>query len=171
MEIILDYLMKGSLTIIGIIVGYFIANNKYVFQKTYDQKLAWLVDLYGQIVNLEFMIKEYAHFKGADMQKDSIGERMQSLNKIKEEFQKFQHKFWEVEIILDDNSVKEIEKFLKKYIEIISKLTVSNINLQLGDFKSSFNDWDHGFKLISSDLAGVKNELKKDFKKTLTHEV
>lgn len=169
MDVAIDYLMKGLLAIIGVIAGYFIANNKYVFQKTYDRKLMCLTDLYGQVVNLEFMLKEYVHFIGADMKKEAINKRIQSLNKIKNDFQKFQHKFWEVEIALDDNSINGIQTFLKKYIEITSKLTVSNINWQLGDFKRSFDDWNNSFELISSDLVEIKNELKKDFRKTITN--
>lgn len=164
---IIDFLMKGSISIIGVIVGYFIAKNKYIFQKAYDQKLILITKLYTQIVRLEFELKKYIHFIGADMTEKSIDEKIKSLNKIKDDFQQFQHKFWEVEIILDDSSINEINNFLKKYIEIISKLSRSNIEQQLHEQSQAFNSWDESFKLASSDLVEIKNKLKKEFKKTL----
>jgi len=89
------------------------------------------------------------------------------LNKIKTDFQQFQHKFWETEIILDESTIKNIEAFLSKYIEITSKLSAANISQQLGDLIQSFTEWDKSFKLVFSDLLQVKNELKKEFRKTL----
>lgn len=107
------------------------------------------------------------HFVGAETSQESIDKKRESLNKIKTNFQQFQHRFWEVEIILDEDTIKQIESFLSKYIEIISKLSVSNISQQLGDLNQSFDGWDKSFKLVSSDLAQIKNELKKEFRKTL----
>lgn len=167
LSIIVDFLMKGSISIMGVIVGYFIAKNKYIFQKIYDHKLILITDLYTQIVRLEFELKKYVHFIGADMTKESINEKIKSLNKIKDDFQKFQHKFWEVEIILDDSSINEINKFLKKYIEITSRLSKSNIEQQLCAYDASYDSWDDSFKLVSSDLVEIKNKLKNEFKKTL----
>ena|SRR3989344_3390189 len=164
---IIDFLMKGSISIIGVIVGYLIAKNKYIFQKTYDQKLILITDLYTQIVRLEFELKKYVHFIGADMTQESIDEKIKSLNKVKTDFQQFQHKFWEVEIILDDSSIDEIKKFLEKYIEITSKLSRSNIEQQLRAYDKAFNSWDESFKLASFDLVEIKNKLKKEFRKTL----
>ena len=68
-SLIIDFLMKGSISIIGVVVGYLIAKNKYIFQKTYDQKMILITDLYKQIVSLEFELKKYMHFIGADMKK------------------------------------------------------------------------------------------------------
>ncbi len=164
---IIDFLMKGSISLIGVVVGYFIAKNKYIFQKTYDQKLTLITDLYAQIVRLEFELKKYVHFIGADMTQESIDEKRESLNKIKADFQKFQHKFWEVEIILDDSSVDEIKKFLEKYIEITSKLSKSNIEQQLRAHNEAFDSWDESFKLVSSDTVKIKEELKSEFRNTL----
>ena len=69
--------------------------------------------------------------------------------------------------MLDDSSVDLINKFLQKYIEITSKLSTSNISYQLRDGRNGFINWDESFKLISSDLIDIKNELKKDFKQVL----
>ncbi|KKS34560.1 MAG: hypothetical protein UU96_C0002G0002 [Parcubacteria group bacterium GW2011_GWC2_42_13] len=163
----IDFLIKGSMPIVGVIVGYLIANKKYIFQKTYDQKLLCLIDLYKQIVRLEFVLKRYVHFIGAEMTKDSIDNKIETLNEIKKDFQKFQHGFWEMEIVLDDNTTDKIKKFLEKYIEITSKLTVSNINQQLGDLEQSNIKWNESFKLVSSDLIEIKDKIKIEFKKTL----
>lgn len=167
LNIIADYLMKGVISLIGVIIGYFIAQNKYIFQKTYDQKLILITELYTQIVRLEFELKKYIHFIGADMTEKSIDEKIKSLNKIKSDFQQFQHKFWEVEIILDDSSINEINTFLKKYIEITSKLSRSNIEQQLRVHDQAFDSWNESFKLASSDLVEIKNGLRKEFRKIL----
>ena len=167
--IIIDWLMRGSIALIGAIVGYLIAKDKYIFQKTYDQKLILITDLYQQIVRLEFELKKYVHFIGAETGKDSMDKKKESLNKIKADFQRFQHKFWEVEIILDENTIKEIQSFLNKYIEITSKLSVSNMVQQSDHSNQSYvyDTWDKSFELVSSDLAQIKNGLKKEFRKTL----
>ncbi len=164
---IINTIIGGSVAILGLVLGYFIGLKKYAFEKIYEQKLIIIKNLYRQIVDLEFKIKEYVYFIGADTQKESIGKRIKSLNEVKNNFQKFQHEFWREEIILNKSTVILINNFLKKYIEITSKLTVSNIQQQQGDFKQSFDNWDESFKLISSDLVGVKNKLKKEFRKTL----
>jgi len=164
---IIGSLLTGSISIIGVVVGYYIANKKHIFQRTYDQKLIYISDLYKQVVDLEFEIKKYVHFIGAETTQESISKKIESLNEIKENFQKFQHKFWEIEIMLDEGSVNEINKFLKKYIEITSKLTVSTVHQQLGDLNKSFDDWNKSFELVSSDLVEIKNELKKNFRRTI----
>lgn len=166
-ETIITFLVNGVVAIMGMIAGFYLGTKKYIFEKTYDQKLLCTTDLYRQIVRLEFALKEYVHFIGADMTKESISKKIESLNKIKKDFQQFQHKFWEIEIVLDDDTTIQIEKFLKTYIEITSKLSVSNISQQLGDFNQSFDGWDKSFGLVSSELAKIKNEIKKEFKRTL----
>ena len=164
---IIDWLTRGTSSIIGVVVGYFIAKDKYIFQKTYDKKLILVTDLYQQVVRLEFELKKYVHFTGAETNEESIDKKRESLNKLKADFQQFQHRFWEVEIILDDSTIQEIQKFLSKYIEITSKLGLSNRSQQLGDLDKSFDAWDKSFELVSSDLVQVKNDLKKEFRKIL----
>lgn len=41
------------------------------------------------------------------------------------------------------------------------KLSVSNISQQRGDLDQSFDGWDKSFGLVFSDLAQIKNDLKK----------
>ena len=166
-NLIIDYLMKGSISIIGVIIGYFIAKNKYVFQKTYDRKSLLITELYAQIVQLEFELKKYIHFIGADMQADILEEKIKSLNSVRTKFHRFQHKFWEVEIILEDSSIQKINIFLNKYIEIMSKLSRSNREQQSRSSDEAFDSWDESFKLFDSDLLEIKNELKEDFKNNL----
>ncbi len=166
-KLIIDYLMKGSISIAGVIVGYYIAKNKYVFEKTYDRKSILITELYAKIVQLEFELKKYIHFIGADMQADVLEKKIESLNKIKTDFQLFRHKFWEVEIILDESSNEKIKKFLEKYIEITSKLVRSNVEQQLRSHKEAFDSWDESFRLFESDLVEIKKELKKDFRNNL----
>lgn len=168
---IITQIIPGFLSLVGVMIGllgsYFIARKRYSFEKIYEQRLICLKDLYEQIVNLEFLIKKYVHFIGADMEKEMINERIKSLNEVKSSFQKFQHRFWREEIILDKNTIETVNNFLTKYIEITSKLTVSNIQHQQRDFKQSFDNWDKSFELVKSDLSQIKNELKKEFRKTL----
>ena len=168
-SIIIDWLMRGSIAIIGVVVGYFIAKDKYIFQKTYDRKLTLITKLYQQIVRLEFELKKYVHFVGAETNQDAIEKKREALNKIKIDFQQFQHKFWEVEIILDESTIEKIQSFLNTYIGITSKLSVSNMVQQSGHSDQSYvyDAWDQSFELVSSDLTKIKNELKKEFRGTL----
>lgn len=164
-------IITGSFSILAMTIGYYIAARKYIFEKTYDRKLLYIMDFYKQIVNLEFAVKRYVHFIGADLKEESTNKRIEALNQIKSDFQKFQHEYWEVEIILNDDLVEKIEKFLRKYIEITSKLSRSNIEQQLHAYDDSFDSWDESFKLVTSDLVQIKNELKKDFKRTLASKI
>lgn len=160
-------IITGFFSITGLVVGFYFANKKHTFQKIYDQKLILIVDLYKQIIRLEFALKEYVHFVGAEMAEESISKKVEALNKIKMDFQKFQHKFWEVEIILDESTIKLINDFLKKYIEITVKLSSSNRQQQQGNSNYSFDSWNKSFKLISSDLPEIKSKLKEEFRRTL----
>lgn len=153
--------------VIGLVGGYFVSRKKYAFEKIYEQKLLCLKDLYGQIIYLEFALKKYVHITGADMNKETKDERVKELSEVKNSFQKFQHKFWREKIILDEQTIKTIEDFLTKYIEITSKLTVSNIQYQQGDLRQSFDNWDKSFNLVEKDLSEVKNKLEEEFRKTL----
>lgn len=152
---------------IGLLGGYLIARKRYGFEKIYEQRLIYLKDLYEQVVSLEFLLKKYINFIGTEMGKKHIDEKTKSLNEIKDSFQKFQHKFWREEIILDKNTIETINNFLTKYIQITSKLTVSNIQNQQGNYMQSFDNWDKSFELVKSDLLQIKDELKKEFRKTL----
>lgn len=164
---LLNLLSNSIIPLVGVWLGYFVTKNSHIFQRRYDRKSDLLIDLYKEVVRLEFELKKYVHFVGADMKTESIDEKRKSLNNIKDNFQQFQHKFWEVEIILDNSSINEINMFLKKYIEITSKLTVANIQHQQGDHNQSIDNWDKSFELVKSDLSKIKNELKKEFIKTL----
>lgn len=153
--------LTSLIPVITLILGYYIANKKYIFQRTYDQKLLYIGDLYKQVVDLEFEIKKYVHFTGAEMAPESVTKKIEALNEIKANFQKFQHKFWEIEIMLDEDSVEKINKFLSKYIEITSKLSISTVHQQLGDPQKSFDEWDKSFELVSSDLVEIKKRVKR----------
>ena len=107
-------IISGFFAILGIIVGYFIGAKKYAFEKIYEQRLMCIKDLYKRVVVLEFILKKHIHFIGADTTKESISKKIESLNKVKESFQEFQHKFWEEEIILDEITAEQINIFLKK---------------------------------------------------------
>jgi hypothetical protein len=167
MEVIIDSLMKGSIALVGAIVGYVIAKDKYIFQRMYDKKLELITDLYTQVVRLEFELKKYVHFTGAETTRESLPKKRDALNKILVDFQAFQHKFWEVEIVLEEKVVEKINNFLAKYIEITSKLSTANISQQVGDGQYAFSAWDKSFDLVRSDLSRVKDTLKYEFKKTL----
>lgn len=167
METIVNWLMGGSVTVIGIIIGYFITKNEYTFQKRYDRKFVLITDLYQQVVRLEFELNKYLQTIGADLKQDSIDKKILALKEIKESFQEFQHKYWETEIILDENTIRKIQPFLTKYIEITSELSTANISQQLGDLNQSFDRWDKSFKSTSSELVPIKEDLKKEFRKTL----
>jgi len=165
--IIIDSLMKASVFILSAALGYFIAKDKYVFQKTYDRKAVLLTELYVQIVQLEFKLKKYINDGNAGVTKNMTDENTNILDKIKIDFQKFQHKFWETEIILEEDLNKKIQDFLFKYCEITSKLSMSNTQQQRNSHGKAFNSWEDSFKLFDTDLVDIKNHLKKEFRKNL----
>ena len=167
MEITISLLINGSLALLGVVLGHFVTKHTHIFQRSYERKSDLIIDLYKKVVRLEFALKKYVHFTGAETGQDSIERKIEELNDIKRDFQTFQHKFWEVEIILEDSSVEKINKFLQSYISITSKLSVSNISQQLRDHGQSFDSWDKSFQLVSTDLAKIKEELKSEFKRAL----
>ncbi len=167
METTINLLVNGSLTLLGVVLGHFVTKHTHIFQRSYERKSDLIIDLYKEVVRLEFTLKKYVHFTGAETGQDSIERKIEELNGIKRDFQTFQHKFWEVEIILEDSSIEKINKFLQSYILITSKLSVSNISQQLRDHGQSFDDWDKSFQLVSTDLAQIKGELKSEFKRAL----
>ena len=167
MDTTIALLINGSLGLLGVVVGHFVTKHTYIDQRSYERKSDLITDLYKEVVRLEFELKKYLHFIGADLSGESLEEKRKSLSKIKSDFQLFQHKFWEVEIILDDDVIKTIQEFLTKYIQITSKLSVSNLVQQQGDTNYSFEQWDESFKLATSDLVKIKEDLKEEFKRAL----
>lgn len=162
-----NLLINGSLALLGVVLGHFLTKHTYIFQKNYERKSDLVIDLYKEVVRLEFELKKYVHFTGAETGKDSVEKKINELNTIKSNFQSFQHKFWEVEIILEDSTIEKINKFLQTYITITSKLSVSHISQQLGDHRESFDKWDESFKEVSGDLVKIKEDLKKEFRYAL----
>jgi len=158
---LVSLLVNGVLPLVGVWLGYFVTKSSHIFQRSYDRKTDLLIDLYREVVRLEFALKKYVHFTGAETGQDSLDGKIKELNDIKNNFNTFQHKFWEVEIILDDNIVKKINEFREIYISITSKLTVSNIGQQL---YVQNDDWDQSFKLVRTSLAEIKESLKSEFK-------
>lgn len=167
MDDAINLLINGSLALLGVVLGHFVTKYTHIFQRSYERKSDLLIDLYKEVVRLEFALKKYVHFTGAETGEDSIQRKIEELNGIKKDFQSFQHKFWEVEIILEDDSIEKINKFLQSYIAITSKLSVSNISQQLRDHGQQFDNWDESFQLVSTDLAQIKGELKNEFKRAL----
>jgi len=164
MDTTISLLINGSLTLLGVVLGHFVTKYTHIFQRNYKRKSDLIIDFYKEVVRLEFALKKYVHFTGAETGQDSIQRKIDELNNIKNDFQKFQHKFWEVEIILEDSTIEKINKFLQTYIAITSKLSVSQISQQLGDHEQSFNKWDESFKKVSGDLVKIKEDLKKEFR-------
>lgn len=162
-----NLLINGSLALLGVVLGHFVTKYTHIFQKNYERKSDLVIDLYKEVVRLEFELKKYVHFTGAETGKDSVEKKINELNTIKNNFQSFQHKFWEVEIILEDSTIEKINKFLQTYITITSKLSVSHISQQLGDHRESFDKWDESFKEVSGDLVKIKEDLKKEFRYAL----
>ena len=167
MEITISLLINGSLALLGVVLGHFVTKHTHIFQRSYERKSNLIIDLYKEVVRLEFALKKYVHFTGAETGQDSIERKIEELNDIKRDFQTFQHKFWEVEIILEESSIEKINKFLQSYILITSKLSVSNISQQLRDHGQQFDNWDKSFQLVSTDLTKIKEELKNEFKSAL----
>jgi hypothetical protein len=167
METTINLLISGSLTLLGMALGHYVTKRTHIFQKSYERKSDLIIELYRKVVRLELALKKYVHFTGAERGQDSIGKKIQELNNIKKDFHTFQHKFWEVEIILEDSSIEKINKFLQSYGSIISNLSVSNISQQLRDNRNSFDNWDKSFQSVSNDLAKIKEDLKNEFKQEL----
>lgn len=154
----------GGMTI-GLFVGFIFGVRKYVLEKVYDKKSEEIIDLYKCVVNLDVNLRKYIVTIGADGSEDSLGEKKKALNKIQGDFFKFQRKFWEAEIILDDQTIQKVNKFIEVFININSKLFVANVCQQQRD--KWFKGWDDSYKLVSKDLIEIREELKKEFKKTL----
>jgi len=167
METTISLLINGSLALLGVVLGHFVTKHTHIFQRSYERKSNLIIDLYKEVVRLEFALKKYVHFTGAETGQDSIERKIEELNDIKRDIQTFQHKFWEVEIILEESSIEKINKFLQSYILITSKLSVSNISQQLRDHGQQFDNWDKSFQLVSTNLAKIKEELKNEFKSAL----
>jgi len=167
MDTTISLLINGSLTLLGVVLGHFVTKATHIFQRNYERKSDLIVDLYKEVVRLEFALKKYVHITGSKTGQDSMEGKIDELSNIKNDFQKFQHKFWEVEIILEESTVEKINQFLQTYIAITSKLSVSNISQQLRDHGQSFDKWNESFEAVSNDLVKVKEELKKDFKNAL----
>ena len=119
MDATITLLINGSLGLLGVALGHFVTKHTYIFQRSYERKSDLIIDLYKEVVRLEFELKKYLHFIGADLSEESLEEKRKSLSKIKSDFQLFQHKFWEVEITLDDDVIKTIQEFLTKYTQYI----------------------------------------------------
>lgn len=164
METTTNLLINGSFVLLGVVLGHFVTKHTHIFQRSYERKSDLIIDLYKEVVRLEFALKKYVHFTGAETGQDFIERKIEELNNIKKDFQTFQHKFWEVEIILEDGSIEKINKFLKTYISITSKLSASNISQQLRDHEQSFDNWDESFQLVSTNLVQIKEELKNEFR-------
>jgi len=166
-QIPISLLVNGLFSLVGVWLGYFVTKNSHIFQRSYDRKSDLLIDLYKEVVKLEFALKKYVHFTGAETGQESSDKKTKELNNIKNNFNTFQHKFWEVEIILDDNIIGKINKFRDIYIDIISKLTTSNYSKQLQDHSQSFDYWEKSFELVRTSLAEIKESLKSEFKRAL----
>lgn len=164
METTINLLINGFLTLFGVALGHYVTKHTHISQKRYERKSDLIIDLYKEVVRLEFALKKYVHFTGAATGQDSINKKIEELDNIKRDFQTFQHKFWEIEIILEDSSIEKINKFLQSYISITSKLSVSNISQQLRERGQSFDNWDESFQLVSTELVKIKEELKNEFK-------
>ena len=167
MDTTVNLLINGSLALLGVLLGYFVTKYTYVFQRNYERKSDLIIDLYKEVVRLEFELKKYVHFTGAEIGKDSVERKISELNIIKSNFHSFQHKFWAVEIILEEGTIEKINKFLQTYITITSKLSASHISQQLGDHGQSFDKWDESFSVVSGDLIKIKEDLKKEFRHAL----
>lgn len=166
-DMVINLLINGSIALLGVVLGHFVTKNTYIFQKNYERKSGLVIDLYKEVVKLEFELKRYINFIGAEATEDSIERKINELNIIRDNFQSFQHKFWEVEIILEDSTINKINEFLQVYITITSKLSVSHIGQQLGDHKQSFDKWEESFNMVSDDLKKIKVDLRKEFRSAL----
>ena len=164
MDTAISLLINGSLALFGVVLGHFVTKRTHIFQKNYERKSDLIIDLYREVVRLEFELKKYVHFTGAETGEDSVERKINELNTIKSNFQSFQHKFWEVEIILEESTIEKINKFLQTYIAITSKLSMSNRQQQRGYDDQSFDKWDESFNAVSGDLVKIKEDLKKEFR-------
>ena len=167
MDTTINLLINGPLALLGVVLGHFVTKHTHIFQKNYERKSDLVIDLYKEVVKLEFELKKYVHFTGAETGKDSVEKKINELNITKSNFQSFQHKFWEVEIILEDSTIEKINKFLQIYIAITSNLSVSHITQQLGEYRQSFDKWNESFRAVSGDLVKIKEDLKKEFRRAL----
>src|SRR3989344_4008129 len=161
-------IITGLFSIAGTLLGYYLATSRHAFEKVYDRKLDCLAGFYKEVVNLEFILRHYATFTGAEHTPESIDKKRQELVEIENKLHKFQFSFWENEIILDDSTAVAINQFLTKYIEAFSKLLMSARAQKQNQDNTAYEFWDRSYELVFTDLKGIKDELKEDFRKVIT---
>lgn len=162
-----DQVITGLLTIGGTLLGYNLALSRHTFERVYDRKLDCLAKFYKEVVNLEFILRRYVTFTGADHSPESIEKKRSELIEIENKLHKFQFAFWENEIILDDSTAVAVNQFLTKYIEVFSKLLTSARIQKENQNNIAHEYWDKSYDLVFKDLRGIKDALKEDFRKVI----
>src|SRR3990167_475477 len=89
METTINLLVNGSLALLSVVLGHFVTKHTHIFQRSYERKSDLIIDLYKEVVRLEFALKKYVHFTGAETGQDSIERKIEELNDIKRDFQTF----------------------------------------------------------------------------------
>ena len=93
METTINLLINGSLTLFGVALGHYVTKHTHIFQRSYERKSDLIIDPYKEVVRLEFALKKYVHFTGAETGQDSIERKIEELNNIKKTSRLFSTNF------------------------------------------------------------------------------
>lgn len=166
-------LLQGIITILGILIAaylaYYFSQQRYTFEKFLDRKLNIIDEIYGKIISLENELKKYTLSTGAnaEINKELLQKKLEEIGEIENKFNDLRNSFWSKEISLDEDSVFAIQSFIDISMEMYSNLGASKISQDMGDNKTSFEQWYKAFQIMQKKLPEVKEQLKKDFRKQM----
>lgn len=166
-QILLGILTSLPGVFIAAVVAYYFSQRKYTFERLHDKKLNYLEEIYGKIISLEKDLKKYVYTTGSMNSTEILTNRKAELKPIQNKFFELQEYFWKKEILLNNSSIIAIQSFVDTSVEILSKLQVSNISLEIKDFNTSDNQWNDAYKTMKGKLDEAKTELKNDFRKVI----
>lgn len=162
-------LIQSLITLVGILLTafltYYFSQRRYHYKKLFDRKLAYLEEIYGEIVSLENDLRKYIFISGSDMRIEFLAKKQEEISMILTKLFELQKNFWKKEIILDQSSTLVTQSFLDVLIEILSNLKSSIISQQVRDPKTAFKQWDRALQIMQDKLLKTKEQLKKDFRK------
>ena len=159
-------IIGAIIALINILIGYYISNSKHAFKKIYELKLKNVMSLYGCLVKLDDLLNKYVLIDGPIMNKEYKDNKIDSFNDVFKEFNTFRNKYRDMEIIFDEDTNVIINDFINEFVKITAKLAVSNKLQEMEDFNEAVKFFDNAIELLPS-LIKIKDELKKEFKRTL----
>jgi hypothetical protein len=168
MEIPWIQLIVNALTIlITALLTYHFAKQRYTFEKLHDRKLICLEEIYSKIISLETDLNKYIITTGADMNKEVLHKKSETIAPIMNKFFDLQKFFWEKEIILEEKTNISIQLLIDHSIKVLSGLKASIISQSISDPNTAYKQWNNSFQNMESKFAELKKQLKKEFRREI----